>query len=336
MASSIAMAQSSVSLYGSLDIGAQYLTHADTKGDSSVGLQSGNAIPSYFGIKGSEDLGGGYAAVFRLESGITMNNGGLTDPSSLFSRYAYVGLQSPYGTVEVGRQFGIMFDETLFYDPTYLAQYSVMSTGLIALANLNPNNGIKYISPNLDGFEATAMYGFGEQIAGNFRAGTYIGAGVSYKGATFHLRGVFEQTRGSLDTTTGIDTSGLEDTRASIAATWNISATTLFLGFANVSGDLELSPPGNIYWAGVTYQISSSWSVLAEFMRYDTHGGMQGRPNWYVLGSTYSLSPRTSLYAYAGVLDNHGGKDFTLNTYDFTSSGGVSQTGVQLGITHQF
>lgn len=332
----LAQAQSSVVLYGTLDLGVQYLSHAGANGGHTYNMQSGNSIPSHFGIKGTEDLGGGYAAYFKLEEGINMANGQFSVPSELFSRYSIVGLSSPYGSLQFGRQYSVMFEQTLFYDPTYLAQYSVMSANLIPVSIVNPNNAVKYISPEIGGVSGVLMYSFGQQIAGDFRAGTYLGVGLSYHNGPFSIRGVFENTRGTDDASTGSYTSGLVDRRASVAAKYALGPALLFAGYANVSGDLQLSPAGNLYWLGANYSVTPTLSVLGEVIRYDTHGGRDGRPMWYVLGSNYFLSKRTYLYAYAGFMDNRGGRDFTLNTYDFSSPGGMSQTGVQLGITHSF
>lgn len=78
-----AHAQSSVTLCGDMDLGIQYLTHAGSGGGKTIGPQSGNEQPSRSGFTGSEDLGGGYAAVFRLESGFNPGTGGYTIPGTL-------------------------------------------------------------------------------------------------------------------------------------------------------------------------------------------------------------------------------------------------------------
>lgn len=333
--SSLAHAQSSVELYGVVDMGVQYLSHTDTAGNHTIGLQSGNSQPSYFGIKGQEDLGGGYAATFRIEGDINVGNGQWLNTSNPFNRYSYVGLSTPYGTFTLGRQYNVMFDETLFYDPSYLAQFSLTSTNLIPITIVQPNNSIKFTSHEFDGLSAIAMYSFGQQTAGDWQAGKYLGLGLAYHNGPFAARGVYEQTNGSDDVTTGVSQSSLRDRRASIAATYTIGDAKLYGGFANVSGDLQLSPRGNMYWGAASYQLSAPLNAFAEYIRYDTRAN-QGSPDWYVIGATYYMSKRTYLYGYAGYLDNHGGKTFTLNTYDFVSPGGMSQAGVQLGIAHNF
>uniref|UniRef100_UPI001115119A porin n=1 Tax=Serratia marcescens TaxID=615 RepID=UPI001115119A len=99
-----AHAQSSLTLYGALDAGVQYLTHADGR-HSAVQLQNYGILPSQMGLKGHEDLGGGWRALFKLEQGLNLNDGTATVPGYAFFRGAYVGSAGPVGTVTLGRQF---------------------------------------------------------------------------------------------------------------------------------------------------------------------------------------------------------------------------------------
>ncbi|WP_425466933.1 porin, partial [Paraburkholderia dinghuensis] len=107
--SATAHAQSSVTLYGSIDAGILYLNNA---GGHSLWQQSGSALSNtYFGLRGAEDLGGGTKAIFRLQSAFNINNGGFARNESLFNRLAYVGLQNDtYGTLTLGRQFDSVVD----------------------------------------------------------------------------------------------------------------------------------------------------------------------------------------------------------------------------------
>jgi predicted porin len=329
--SNMAFAQSSVTLYGMVDLGVQYLTNANTKHDSLVGLQSGNVYPSNWGITGREELGDGYAAIFKLESGINLANGANQSPTSFFNRTAYIGIDSPYGAVTIGRQYKIMFDMSLYYDPTFQAQYSLLSAGLIPNGT-TVSNAIKYRSKTIGGLSGEAEYSFGQQDPGHMGAGTYWAAGLDYQFRSFSTRVIYEQTRGSIG---AIDTSAEDDRRFSAAAKLRVGTATLFGGFLNVNGRLQMSPDGNMYWGGVYYQLTAALGLSAEIDHYQTRGEL-GHPNWFILEGTYNLSKRTSLYAFAGYLDENGGKNFTLNYLDSSSPGNLNQTGVILGIRHAF
>ncbi|MCJ7800409.1 MAG: porin, partial [Polaromonas sp.] len=91
-ASGAAMAQSSVTLYGRLDASlAQSKTEVTGQADvKQTGINSNNLNTTFWGLKGSEDLGGGLRANFGLESGFNMDNGAAT--GTLFERKAIVGV----------------------------------------------------------------------------------------------------------------------------------------------------------------------------------------------------------------------------------------------------
>ncbi len=99
-----AFAQSSVTLYGIADTSVRYLTNADSANNNKLSMTNGAISNSRWGVKGTEDLGGGLSAIFRLESGINLQDGTGSDSQRLFNRYAYVGLSSAYGTLTLGRQ----------------------------------------------------------------------------------------------------------------------------------------------------------------------------------------------------------------------------------------
>src|ERR1700677_4163089 len=104
-----AHAQSSVTLYGLLDTGLVYSNNQT--GHSSWQEASSATQNTVFGLKGSENLGGGLHAVFKLEQGFLLNNGAQAFSGDAFGSQAWVGLQSdPYGTLTFGRQFDVMND----------------------------------------------------------------------------------------------------------------------------------------------------------------------------------------------------------------------------------
>ncbi len=76
-----AYAQSSVTLYGIVDVGIENL---DVGSVDATRLQSGISAGSRWGIRGSEDLGGGYRAVFTLESRIEVDTGSVTNNGALY------------------------------------------------------------------------------------------------------------------------------------------------------------------------------------------------------------------------------------------------------------
>ena len=82
-----AWAQSSVTLYGSLDAGIAYISNVG--GSSKWMMEQGNMQPDRWGLKGVEDLGGGLKAVFQLENGFYTNTGAFAKSGVLFNRQAF-------------------------------------------------------------------------------------------------------------------------------------------------------------------------------------------------------------------------------------------------------
>lgn len=150
-----AHAQSTLTLYGVADAGVQYLSRADGR-HAAWRLQNYGILPSQLGIKGEEDLGGGWRARFQLEQGINLNDSTATVPGYAFFRGAYVGMGGPAGTVTLGRQFSTLFDKTLFYDPLWYASYSGQGV-LVPLSANFVDHSIKFQSATFAGFDVEAL-----------------------------------------------------------------------------------------------------------------------------------------------------------------------------------
>jgi predicted porin len=107
----IAHAQSSVTLYGRLDAGIEYMNGLVNNGAGAHRwrAESGDWGTSLWGLKGSEDLGGGNKAVFQLEGAFNTMNGRFGgDAGQIWDRWATVGLSNPtYGTFLMGRELFI-------------------------------------------------------------------------------------------------------------------------------------------------------------------------------------------------------------------------------------
>src|SRR5262245_13329005 len=89
LASTSAFAQSSGTLYGVADVGVEYRTKPVENGAGVVQMQSGNLSGSRWGLRGTEELGGGLKSVFTLESGFSIDTGASADNGRLFNRQAY-------------------------------------------------------------------------------------------------------------------------------------------------------------------------------------------------------------------------------------------------------
>ncbi|WP_179405621.1 porin, partial [Burkholderia guangdongensis] len=154
-----AHAQSSVTLYGIADASLLYTSKTQAPDGSNAGrqfsFQTAGQNATRFGLRGSEDLGGGLSAIFNLESGINIGNGGFANSNgNFFGRQAWVGINGGFGTVTAGLQFSPFLMSVFATDSRDLKQFgsglinyvdNVIVTGLF-----NPNS-VMYTSPDIAG-----------------------------------------------------------------------------------------------------------------------------------------------------------------------------------------
>lgn len=173
-----AHAQSSVTLYGTVDAGLLYtsnqqttLADGKTNGHANYQLAGGNLVPSRWGLMGTEDIGAGTSVNFALENSFLTGSGTLLQSNTLFNRNAWVGVNNgTYGALTFGRQ----------YDPfsDYMGAYASSNNWATLYGshfgdvdNLNEafnfNNSLKYISPSFGGLTVGGLFSLGG-VAGHF------------------------------------------------------------------------------------------------------------------------------------------------------------------------
>jgi len=197
----VAQAETSVTLYGILDTGYGYQNYkydgngADITAKSS-GLRDGTFNGNRFGLKGSEDLGDGLRAIFQLEQGFNLSDGGAASSSRQFHRQAFLGLSSDnWGTFTMGRQYSAGVDTFLVPNGVNLGDADKVfgSTGLGEGTRVD--NSFKYVTPDMAGFKAILMYG------------TDNDGGTSYS-ASANAAGVTSSAGSTPSTTVGRNTDG--------------------------------------------------------------------------------------------------------------------------------
>lgn len=182
-----ARAQSNVTLYGILDEGVNYNSNAG--GARSVAVQSGVMQGSRWGMRGSEDLGGGLSAVFMLENGFDLSSGKASQGGLLFGRQAYVGLQNSFGTLTIGRQndSGADFVGPLESGNQWSGNIGAHPGDLDNLNNtVRTNNAVKFRSRSFNGAAFGAMYSFGG-VAGSLARNQVWSLGAGYDGGPVAL-----------------------------------------------------------------------------------------------------------------------------------------------------
>lgn len=355
LVTTVAHAQSSVTLYGLIDAGIMYTNNAKT--GAAWQATSGTINGSRFGLRGSEDLGGGLHAIFVLENGFNVQNGKLGQDSRLFGRQAYVGLTSDqFGGITLGRQYDSLVD---YVAPLSGTAGTFGDTGFAhAFDNDNLNhsvrisNAVKYTSTVYDGFKFGGMYAFSNNT--DFAMNRAYSAGASYNWGSLNVAAGYLQINGSNSSNTGgaIDTS--ESTISSTGG-FKVGADVERVFGAGVNYGFGPATVGFVY-TNSHYQGSSAFGMNNGSMHFDnyevnakyrltpavtfglmytyTDGHTSGSaaygqdPKWNQVNAqaVYQLSKRTDVYAEA-MYQHVSGKGYVayINT-----SAGASSTGNQV------
>jgi predicted porin len=364
-------AQSSVTLYGVIDEGIDYTNNAG--GGHVYELASGYAQGSRWGLKGTEDLGGGLHAIFQLENGFDVNSGKLAEGGRLFGRQAFVGLSDDrYGTVTFGRQYDSLVD--------YMAQTTANGSWagyLFAHPYDNDNtdnsfrlgNAVKYASPEIAGFQFGGAYAFSNDTNfANDRAysfgGQYTNGGLLIAAAYLQADNPGGTTGGAITTN---DASFIAERMRVFGGGINYTFGGATVGFAytnsnykNPTGNGYLGTPGAIVAAGSTlnalkyqnfeingkYQFTPAFYVGAQYVytteNYEASTGTT-KPKIHSVGlmADYNLSKRTDFYVQ-GVYQKVAG-DKTNSILDGAFTPGTdapsttsNQVVVRLAIRHKF
>jgi predicted porin len=198
------LAQSSVTVYGVVDVGLYGKQLSGTARTKNV--DSGIMETSHLGFRGSEDLGDGLRANFDLSAFMTPDNGGATrgiPGENFWSRSAWVGVSGPWGALRLGRMSTPNFINNIRFNPfgasatisptflhTYLGSASQpMATGSGA-TDSGWNNSLGYTSPSLGGFVVALQGALGEGGSGGRR----VGGSVAWGGALFAAMLSFDRT----------------------------------------------------------------------------------------------------------------------------------------------
>lgn len=294
--SNLVFAQSSVTLYGLVDTGLEF--NSNSKGTHQYSAASGNLQGDRWGMRGSEDLGGGLTAIFRLEGGFNIDNGTLGQGGALFGRKVYVGLAGPYGTVTLGRQYDPLGDyvggfesandETLVTASEWGSIYGAHPGDMDNLDNsYRINNAVKYASQNYGGFTFGGLYSFGGK-AGEVTQNQLFGFGAGYRNGPLALGVAYEKAKDPNYSVFGTNPNA--NTSASTSAL-NMSSP-VYSGFASAGAWQVIS-------AGAAYKIGNA-----------TIGGVYSNVAFQNLGSE----------AGAGLNPSHlhGTATFNLGELNFT------------------
>jgi outer membrane protein OmpU len=307
LSTGIAHAQSSVTLFGIVDVGVTF--NSNIGGQKSWSESNNTGIPSQFGLLGKEDLGDGTSAIFKLATIFKPSTGAINTAGEMFSQEAFVGLSdTTYGTIKLGRirQFA-----------TDLAPYVAAHGSIFGFhpGNFDQivqsffNNAVSYESPIYRGLDFGAMYGFGSTAQPATNTGRAYGFKIGYRNGGFKLQSTLSNINGitinpasvglpfafgkpaSATIANGIALDNLLTTASSISYQFGKATVYGIYAYTNMSAyhQTERLQTGEV---DVTYQLTPT---LLAGGGYDYSVGMGGRWHIYNASLHYFLSARTSL-----------------------------------------
>lgn len=338
----LAAAQSTVTLWGGADLG---MRSVHNSAGSKTSMQSGNNYTSRFGLRGSEDLGGGLKVSFWLESTANLTTGSAGAGSQFWDRRATLSLSGGFGELRLGRDYTPMFRAfagtdvfgyvgvagmgTLYSAGASNVVARAFGSGATSLARTNA--AVQYYTPNtLGGFYFNGMYahqGSGT-VPGDFdfwgaRAGYAAGPiDVSLYGGSTQIKASDEHFR-----------------LYGMAGSYALGAARFKLGAVRMA---YLDARQTNYTVGVDWAVGVG-QIRATYHRINQSGAAAGGAsvgaddaNVFGLGYVHNLSKRTALYGTAAFVTNQGSARFVLPGSLPGATGGRGSRGFEVGLRHIF
>lgn len=294
-ASGLAMAQSSVTLYGVADIAVGDVDNVQGAHANS-NLNNGT---SRIGFRGVEDLGNGLKASFQFEQGVSLANGATPG----FQRQAWVGLSGGFGSIRAGRQLTPTFDgqaawESVLGLPNYSAVGNVFEYG----TGSRDNALIKYTTPSFGGLKAVVGYIFEDNYGENTK-GKYDLA-VIYQNGPLAIAGTY--SKAELETG-ALSRNNLE--QASVGASYDFGGAKLAASYhyndgTTVGGGSHASQGLEGASLGVSVPLGA-FSLAAEAVYAEQRNGSADGVD-AVVEAKYALSKRTFVYGAYYYADENG------------------------------
>lgn len=335
----VAAAQSSVTLFGGVDLNARYNKGggATTKTMGTDGIYS-----SRWGLRGVEDLGGGLKAGFWLESAINPDDG-TTNGSRFWHRRASVSLMGDFGEVRLGRYLTNQFTGYADFDPfgtNGVGDVGKMVEGqrLYRVGNQNAvrgflNSGISsstradnmvgyFLPSNLGGFYGSAEISAGEGQTSPQANNKFMGFRLGYAQGPVNVSFAFANN--------DPDTFNTDYKRTTFGASYDLKVVKL-MGFyqTNKFG----SAKNNVGLIGATAPLGNG-TIRASYAQ-------SSLATQLAVGYVYDLSKRTALYGSVSRVTNDNGtgsvvKVLGTSAWQNMIQGGGDNGGVEVGVRHTF
>lgn len=347
-----AFAQSSVTLFGTVDQAATYVDGSD----NWSGLESGGNMDSMIGFKGTEDLGGGLKAQFWLEAGILADTGSGDSGNGLnFKRRATVGLLGNFGEIRLGRDESAAYRTMKGFDVfnnAGIGGTKMWTDGFNSTAPFydakRKDNMVSYYSPNWSGFNFGASYAFGEErnsgsTSDGLKRGAYGGLALGYNNGPWNAALTAEQ-QNDINVPIGTPAANVAFKERAYSAGLGYDFGRMKVSGAyrqnRLESDVTGSLKGNTYMLGLAAPVGAAGVVKASYNRYEREvvdGGEKLKADQISLGYEHNLSKRTAVYStYSYIKNNENGDWGLVNSMGVNGVADEAVHGIQVGVRHAF
>ena len=341
-----AFAQSNVTLFGVLDAS---VARISSGGNDVTGLATGDQTSSRLGFRGTEDLGGGLAAGFWLEGGVTLDNGGGTGSGTGFGfeRRSTISLISKsLGELRLGRDKVASYLNIETFDP-----FSDIGVGGVGASNMigsattatgtpegsapkRVSNSINYILPaTLGGFYGQLQYAFGETNSNvvNDKLRNAMGGRLGY------MAGPINVALGYSEVTGGTAATEVKYKSTTLGGSYNFGIVKPMLQFATEKGNGRKM---DMFEIGATAPLGAG-ELRAAFSTIKNKTVNDADSQKLALGYGYNLSKRTQVYGTIARVSNDGAaaRGLAVSSSSLASptiGAGNNVTGYEIGLRHSF
>ena len=334
-----AYAQSSVTLYGKVDLG--LVLDSGNAGGKSVRISSGVSGGSRIGFKGVEDLGGGLKAAFQIETGFCADSAAqptkaaarpaaqrpnfCTGSNSFMGRQAHGDLTGSFGALSAGRQYSIGFNNLSTIDP-FGTGFAGQINNIVDASGIRLNNSVTYTTPGIAGFTASGEVAFGEQT-GNWEANRETGAGINYASGPAYVGFSYYDVSNAAG-------NGAARKNYTLGGTYDFGIVKIHGLVQKSDGDPTGKPKldGLALMGGVTVPLAGG-SLMASYIRHNDRSSADKDANQIGVGYLYPLSKRTSIYTAYARIKNSNGAVYTVGN---ATEAGTGDKAFNLGVVHNF
>jgi predicted porin len=319
-------ANAGVVIYGKIHVSIDYLDAQTSEICSGAGTTPGGGFnvcdrTSRIGFKGSEDLGNGMKAIWKLESEVSIADGGWNDGSWTSARNAYIGLAGDWGTFLYGRH------DTPYKMAFYASGIDMLgdsfmdANALYGFQEWRRDNAIAYVSPNWNGFTfaAAAIPAEGSPNPDDDSFADSYSIGLMYSNNGLKLSAGYEDTEGEL---------GVASENWMLGAGYSMNAFDIAAVYANQ--EVATTFDYDAYAVAMSYTMGNNKFIAS------IGGGDWGADDGmgYGLAVQHMFSKRTSAYlGYSSTEMLNAHKTQTGASYDFL---GEDSEAVSFGMIHSF